>query len=143
MRYTTLFSIFLFFIICSCTKDKFSSTPSLTFKSVNTTQLHSQQSLVFTLSFTDGEGDFSDTSKIFTQEIVPNCSASNGDQLLTLPPFPTSKNQKGDILVTLSYNDFPPKCSPQNDTATFRFALKDNAQHVSDTVSSPIIIIYN
>ena len=37
----------------------------------------------------------------------------------------------------------PPQCPPQNDTAVFRFALKDDADHVSDTVSSPTIIIYN
>jgi hypothetical protein len=148
MRYTLLFSILLL-IISSCTKDKFSSTPSLKFKSVNTTQLHNQQLIIFTLSFTDAEGDFSDTSTIFVQKVVPNCLASNGDAPLTLPPFPTSKNQKGDINITFgnkaasNYQDISPQCPPQNDTATFRFVLKDNANHLSDTASSPVIIIYN
>jgi hypothetical protein len=148
MRYTILFSILLFFIV-SCTKDKFASTPSLKFKSVNTPELHPQQLLVFKLSFTDAEGDFNDTTGIFVQQITPNCAASNGNALLPLPPFPSSKNQKGEITVTFGYNagsnyqNISPQCAPQNDTATFRFALTDAARHTSDTVSSPIVIIYN
>ena len=42
MRYTILFSIFLLLFIVGCKKSKFSTTPSLKFKSVNTTQLRSQ-----------------------------------------------------------------------------------------------------
>ena len=64
MRYTVLFSILILFTT-SCTKDKFSSTPSLKFKSVNTTELHNQQLLTFTLSFTDAEGDLTDS--VFVQ----------------------------------------------------------------------------
>ena len=148
MRYTLLFSI-LVLIISSCSKNKFSSTHSLKFKSVNTTQLHSQELITFTLSFTDAEGDFSDTSTLYVQRVVPNCVNSNGDQFLALPSFPTSKNQKADINITLGnkassiYHDISPQCPPQNDTATFRFVLKDNANHLSDTASSPTIIIYN
>lgn len=142
MRYTLLFSILLI-ITWSCTKTKFSSTPSLKFKSVNTTQLHPQELLNFTLTFTDAEGDFSDSGSLFVQKIVPNCPGSNGDQVFVLPVFPATKNQKGDINVSLKYNDIAPQCAPQNDTAFFHFVLKDNAKHVSDTASSPAIIIYN
>src|SRR5450631_1040627 len=116
MRYTLLFSILLL-ITWSCTKTKFSSTPSLKFESVNTTQLH--------------------------QKVVPNCLSSSGDEVFLLPVFPTTKDQKGKINVSLNYNDIAPQCAPQNDTATFRFVLKDDAKHVSDTASSPVIIIYN
>lgn len=143
MRHTLLFSILLLLIIWSCNKTKFSSTPSLKFESVNTTELHPQGVLQFKLSFTDAEGDFSDSGSIYVQEIVPNCPNSNGDQLYTLPVFPATKDQKGDINVSFGYNDISPKCTPQNDTATFRFVLKDDADHLSDTASSPTIIIYN
>jgi hypothetical protein len=142
MRYTILFSIVLLLLIVGCKKDKFSTIPSLKFKSVNTTQLHHQEFIRFTLSFTDAEGDLTDS--ILVQELVPGCQASNNRfQWFQLPVFPTSKNQAGDVLISLDYNLFSPQCPPQNDTATFRFALKDKAQHVSDTVSSPAIIIYN
>jgi hypothetical protein len=110
---------------------------------VNTTQLHPQEALKFTLSFTDAEGDFSDSGSIYVQKIVPNCPNSTSDQTYILPVFPTSKDQKGIINVSLRYNDISPQCAPQNDTTVFRFALKDDASHVSDTASSPVIIIYN
>ena len=110
---------------------------------MNTTQLHPQEVLKFTLSFTDAEGDFSDSGSIFIQKVVPNCLSSSGDEVLVLPVFPTTKDQKGSINVSLGYNDIAPQCAPQNDTATFRFVLKDDAKHVSDTASSPTIIIYN
>jgi hypothetical protein len=148
MRYTLLFSILLLLAL-SCTKTKFSSTPSLTFKSVNTTQLHNQELIKFTLSFTDAEGDFSDSGSIFVQKLVPNCPSGTESEVLLLPVFPTAKDQKGEINVTLGYNagnsyqNIAPLCPPQNDTATFRFVLKDDASHVSDTASSPTIIIYN
>ena len=60
-----------------------------------------------------------------------------------VPPFPTGKNQKGDVVVTFDYNGVSPKCFPRNDTAVFKFVLKDKAQNVSDTVTSPAIIIIN
>lgn len=110
---------------------------------MNTKQLNQQGLLKFTLTFTDAEGDFSDSGSIYIQKIVPNCPASDNDEIVALPVFPATKDQKGNINVSLNYNDISPKCSPQNDTATFRFVLKDDAHHVSDTASSPVIIIYN
>ena len=146
MRYTILFSIFLLLLFAGCKKDKFSTAPSLKFKSVNTTELRTQQLLTFTLSFTDAEGDLTDSSRIFVQEVVADCAASNLEGLFQLPPFPTTKNQKGDINVTFGYNvsdytSISPQCQ-KNDTAVFRFVLNDNAHHASDTVSSPTIILY-
>lgn len=143
MRYTVLFSILILFTT-SCTKDKFSSTPSLKFKSVNTTELHNQQLLTFTLSFTDAEGDLTDS--VFVQEVIANCPTGNFSELYALPSFPTSKNQKGDLAINFQYNgssgytSISPLCQ-ESDTAVFRFALKDHANHVSDTVSSPTIIL--
>ena len=64
-----------------------------------------------------------------------------------IPPFPASKNQDGDIIVTFGYNAgrhiqiLRPNASKMI-LLYFRFALKDKAKHVSDTVSSPKIILY-
>lgn len=145
MRYTILFSIFLFAILAGCSKKKFGSTPTLKFKSVNTTDLATGQLLQFTLSFTDAEGDLTDS--IYVEEIAPGCANSSFATQYAIPPFPASKNQDGDILVTFGYNagsgytNIAPQCQ-KNDTTVFRFALKDKAKHVSDTVSSPKIILY-
>jgi hypothetical protein len=145
MRHTLLFSIFLLVLSTSCNKDKFSTTPSLKYESENIRTVQSGQVLKFTLSFTDKEGDLTDS--ITVDEVVPNCSLSNNTQAYPLPSFPTSKNQKGEIVVTLFYNAngfntlISPQCLNQNDTAVFKFVLKDKAQHSSDTASSPPIII--
>lgn len=133
------------FILAGCGKDKFKPTPSLTFKSVNTTELHKEQLIRFTLEFTDKEGDVSDS--ILVQKIVPNCPASGFEQYFLMPSIPESGDLKGEIVFTIGYNVtgyydvVGPRCS-EEDTATFRFALRDKKGHMSDTVSSPKIIIY-
>jgi hypothetical protein len=147
MRYTILFSIFLFVIMAGCKKDKFGSKPTLKFKSVSSNILPPGQLIQFTLSFTDAEGDLSDS--IYIEKTEPNCVASNNSDTYLFPDFPVSKNEKGDLIVTFgnnqndpAYVNMAPLCQT-NDTAVFRFAIKDKANHVSDTVSSPpIIIIY-
>ena len=147
MRYTILFSIFFVVVLAGCSKDKFGTTPTLEFKSVNTTELHSGSLLVFTLTFTDAEGDVSDS--IYAEKIVPYCPNSSFRQSYPVPAFPTSKNEKGDLTVTFSYNSSDPSyynISPQcqmNDTAVFRFAITDKAKHTSDTITTPpIVLIY-
>lgn len=148
MRYPILFSIFLFVTFISCTKEKFSSTPTLKFESVSTTELHPGGVIVFTLSFTY-QGALS--GNVLVQELVPTCTNDGLDSInapYALPPFPASNDDKGQITITYGYNATgyspitSPQCSPRNDTAIFRFVLMDNAMHVSDTVSSPQVIIY-
>ncbi len=142
MRNPILFSIIILFLF-SCNKDKYTTIPQLKYKSVNTKALHRGQILQFTLSFTDAEGDLTDS--IFVQKIVKPCSAGNGSftQRYKIPQFPSGKNQSGDIVVTYSYNDVNPLCTPRNDTAVFKFVLRDKALNKSDTAVSDQIIIYN
>ena len=138
MRYTILFSILLFTILTGCTKDKFKSTPSLKFKSVSSKIIPPNSGIQFTLEFTDAEGDLNDS--IYIEKIEPTCENSNFTDYYDIPSFPVSKNEKGNILVNFRYFDIAPQCQ-RNDTAVFRFAIKDKAGHVSDTASSPPIII--
>ncbi|HUS03314.1 MAG TPA: hypothetical protein VMY77_16355 [Chitinophagaceae bacterium] len=141
MRYTIIISI-LALLIYGCKKDKYTTVPQLKYKSVNTKQLHRGETLVFTLSFTDKEGDLTD--KLIFQKVVKNCSRSNFiDSSNAVPTFPSGKNQAGELLVTLTYNDVNPQCSPRNDTAIFKFLLRDKALNKSDTAVSDQIIIYN
>jgi len=96
--------------------------------------------LEFTLSFTDGTGNLA--GSMYVEENVPTCPGSNFTEMDSIPKFPTSKNQKGDLVVTYPYENIAPKCQ-QSDTAVFRFAISNKENHTSDTVSSPpIIIIY-
>lgn len=144
MRYSLLFSILILFLF-SCKKSKFSSVPSLTFKSANTHLVNRGDVLIMTLSFTDAEGDLTDS--LFIQEKVLNCAVGGfAKDIRALPVFNTTKNQEGEILVSYGYNNnYPsplpnPQCN-RNDTAIFRFVLKDKAQHKSDTAVSDKIVI--
>ena len=138
MRYTVLFSILLFAILTGCTKSKFKSTPTLKFKSVNSKIIPPNYDIQFTLSFTDAEGDLNDS--IYIEKIEPTCEGSNFTDYYNIPSFPVSKDEQGEIVVNFRYFDIAPRCQ-RNDTAVFRFAIKDNAGHISDTASSPPIII--
>ena len=140
MRYTILFSIILFTILTGCKKGKFGSAPTLKFKSVSSTIIPINSGIQFTLSFTDGAGNLSDS--IYIQKVEPNCFNSNFAINYGIPSFPTSKDEQGDILVNFRYIDISPQCQV-NDTAVFRFAIRDKANHASDTVSSPPIIIFH
>ncbi len=145
MRYPILMCLVLFISLASCKKDQFNTKPSLKLESVNTEDLFPGQQLTFTFSFTDKEGDVS--GKIFVEKYEPTCPGSSFKQDYTVPNFPASGNQKGEVTVTFGYNvsglsNISPKCM-RNDTAVFRFALIDKAMNASDTIQSqPIILHY-
>ena len=145
MRNAVLFSI-LILLLAGCNKDKFNTKPSLKYESVNRTIIgRNEGNIVFTLSFTDAEGDLTDSLTI-VKSTTPCASDPTGGFVAPypLPAFPAGKNQSGDIIVTFGYNDISPKCFPKNDTAVFKFILKDKAQNISDTaLSDPIVIINN
>lgn len=145
MKYSIICSAILTFFLAGCGKDKFETKPNLTFTSVNTTTLRSGQLLQFTLTFTDKEGDISDSLWVRN---VSDCGTSNFTTKYKVPNFPASSNQKGEIIFTLGFNagtefpDISPKCG-RDETAVFSFVLSDLKNNVSDTVSSPPIkIIY-
>ena len=147
MRYSILFSILLIGLF-SCNKNKYNTIPSLKLTSVNNSVLHAGDMLIIRLAFTDAEGDLSADSALFVQEKVLNCTVAGSGfkQPYALPAFPTTKNQDGDIIVTYGYkvNGIQDVSNPRcfkNDTVVFRFALRDNARHTSDTVVTDKIVI--
>ena len=143
MRNPILFSIFILFLF-SCNKNKYNTIPQLKYKSANKKVFVSGDVIVFTLSFTDAEGDLQDS--LYVEKFEPRCVNSRFKQLYKIPSFPTSKNQSGEIAVTYGYNvaSYPPILGPQcnkNDTCVFKFVLKDNAQNKSDTAVSETIVL--
>lgn len=133
-------------IFLGCTKDKFSTTPQLTYKSANTDRLSPNQVIQFSLSFTDAEGDVVDT--MYVQKVSLNCRASNFSERVPIPNFATNKNLKADVLVSYAnginnppYTTIASRCN-LNDTCYFRFMLKDKANNRSDTVRSETIVVF-
>ena len=134
----------------ACSKDKFSVKPQLTFKSVNTDVLYPNQILEFQLHYTDKDGDIQNT-KFFIQKISLNCTLAGSSFIDTSNVIPESVPQKtdaeGDVVVRYLYGIADniaiitgPVCN-KNDTCIFRFVLRDKANNVSDTVTSPQVVI--
>jgi hypothetical protein len=133
-------------VVAACQKDKYQTKPQLTVKSVNTKTLGPNQTLRFTVEVTDAEGDIQDT--IWVGKVVKNCPQSNFTVRYPMPAFTAIKNLKADIQVCFSYGfnlECPPITGPfcinRNDSAVFRFALKDKKGNVSDTVTTETVVI--
>jgi len=128
-----------------CSKENYSSTPKLTYQSVNTSQLQVDQIIKFNLTVTDKEGDVIDT--MYIQKVSINCPAGNFSERRQIPTFPTTTNLSANIIISYSnginnigYTTIASKCY-HNDSCYFRFMMKDKANHKSDTVNSGIIVI--
>lgn len=141
-----LLTITVFFITCK--KDSFNTKPQITFNNVNSTVFSQGQILTFQLDFTDKEGDIQDT--LWVEKISRTCPKEVGVQIINknkVPDFTPTSNLKGKLEISFIYNGNAPGitsiigCSNKNDTAYFRFWLKDKAQNRSDTISSPDIIL--
>ena len=137
-------------LMAACSKDKYTTKPQLELKSVNGSGFITGSNINFKFIVTDKEGDIQDS--IWIQKISLVCT---GDSNLTqptpylLPSITTSKNLKIELDVNYTYGSnnaggYVPidRCSPQRDDSLyFRFWLRDNAGHVSDTVTSPTITL--
>ena len=136
----------------ACNKDKFETKPSLKLKSQNGDTFSNNQALVVEFDFTDKEGDVNDT--LFVKKIRINqrqaAQTLRDSFKLKVPDFPTEN--EGIIRATLDYQNYlisainppvsgnPPK--PEPDTLMMKFALKDKAKNISDTVTiGPLYII--
>jgi hypothetical protein len=138
--------------VIACNKDKLETKPSLKLRSISSTVVPINGVLNVQFDFTDKEGDISDTifvRKIRTNRIVvPTVRDSFA---LQVPPFPD--RSRGIIELQLKYQfhlvsaEQPPSSggNPPNlhdDTLIFKFALRDKAKNISDTVTTdPIIVV--
>jgi hypothetical protein len=142
MKYSFLISL-LVLVVISCGKDKFQSTPQLTLKSVSSTVVPANTGLQVILQLTDSEGDIGDS--IWVRKLTTRCPSSNtldSGKYRIPSDVPRTKNMDAEIIFTFDYafDGLQPACT-QPDTAIFSFWLKDLAGHVSDTASTPAIII--
>jgi hypothetical protein len=132
-----------------CKKDTYTSKPQISIKSMSSNMLSQGNLLTFQLAFTDLEGDIQDT--LFVQKISRTCPTSPGAQFTSknkVPDFAPTSNLKGFLEIGYAYNANVPGystitgCGLKNDTAYFRFWLKDKAKNVSDTIISDNIILF-
>jgi len=135
-------------VFCACKKDTYNTKPSLTFKTINGTSFVNGSSIVFSLEFTDKEGDLQDS--IWVQKITRTKTCTNFSDRTKIPSFDVSANLKGIFEIgysvgtnlNVSYPILPGCPGNKNDTCYFKFWARDLARNMSDTVVSPDIIIF-
>jgi hypothetical protein len=144
---------FVLLVVMACNKDKYQTKPQISIKSTSTDVVPANSGLTIVLSYTDKEGDISDSLYIKKVRLNKTVVPTLRDSLkYKIPDFPDYS--KGEITLALDYQNNlvsainPPPIvgsnpsKPQPDTLLFKFWIRDKAGHVSDTVTTdPITII--
>jgi len=142
-------------IMIACSKDKFSTKPTLTLESVSGDEFVVGQNISIKLKLTDKEGDFevADSSSnvmkpyLFYKRLSPLCVDNDtATHIFDLPAFSSHKFLDADLVINFTYGLSPAesqytpisRCGTQRDDSTyFRFWIKDEAGNVSDTINTP------
>lgn len=138
-------------VAVACNKDKFQTKPTLEIKSYSTLTVPFNGSIVINLRAFDKEGDVQDSLIIIKNRLNKRVVTTIRDTLrYKFPVFP--KNTTTDIQATLDFQTILSALNPPNipgsnpvmkerDTLILKFAVKDNAGNVSDTIRSQQIIV--
>jgi hypothetical protein len=137
-----LLTLLLTGFFAGCSKDEYNTKPTLKITSVSTNVVEINESLIFDLKVTDKEGDVTDSLFFKKVRLNKRVRQTLRDSFaLKIPDAPKSTN--GTVRVTLDYNNYlvSAVAPVENDTLVFKFALKDEAKNISDTVTSEQIVI--
>ncbi len=140
-----LAAVLLCIVWMGCSKDKFTTKPQIVFKGVNGNVFRADNLIDFQFEATDKEGDLQDT--LYVQRVTTVCPDLNVVTPFEMPATVKKSDLKVQVDVVFVYrNPNPPYvllggCSERDDTATFKFWVKDVAGHVSDTIQSPPIVL--
>jgi len=136
-------------VALACSKNAYNTKPTLKIKSVSKTYVPFQEPLVIELEVTDKEGDVTDTLFLKKMRLNQRTTATlaNDSLYFQIPDAPNSSD--GIVHLELGYNDYlvsaidpnGPGNTKINDTIIFKFALRDKAKNVSDTVTTEPIVI--
>jgi hypothetical protein len=135
--------IFLFgFILVSCSKNKYTTKPQISIKSINTF-IPIQGTLTVDIVYTSKSGDIGGGHLVairnrLNQDPLPPGSANNDSSYEDIPTFPDQS--KADIQFTEDWAGYlhqSPNSEP--DSIVFKFAVIDRAGISSDTITSPLI----
>jgi len=138
-----LVAIILTGVLVACSKNVYNTKPTIKITYVNTNVVPNNGILVFKLKVTDKEGDVTDSLFVRKVRLNHRITPTIRDSFaFRLPDAPNSSD--GEVEVDLSYQNYliSAKNPIENDTLLFKFALKDKAKNISDTVTSePIVIL--
>lgn len=154
MRYTLLIAV-VFLLFVGCNKDKFTTAPQITYKSLKPNVLSlnlpltGQEIPVLTLQVTDAQGDIGfrdgkDTAKLFIKNLLTNKT----DSTLRLPDLSTvaGKNFQANIEITLRTSillEGSSRPGPKTDTIYYEVYMKDFAKNKSNVIrtNAPVFLI--
>ncbi|MEY2898349.1 MAG: hypothetical protein RL138_402 [Bacteroidota bacterium] len=118
--------------------------PVLTFESLNKSNVKAfGDSLVFTVSYTDGDGDLGDfNSDSLSLYLMDTRSASLYERYHIAPSVPANVKVaiQGQLRIVLDHTILLNSASA-SETSVFKIKVKDRAGHWSNLVSSPTITI--
>ncbi len=149
--FISLLSIFIL-VAVACNKDKFQTKPTITIKSMSGDYIPLNGSLEVTLECTDKEGDVQDSIFVVKRRLNKRVVPTIRDTIrFGFPVFPTKT--KTDIVLTFDYQSIlsaqsppfiPGSAPPQRelDTLIIKFAVKDKAGNISDTIISNTIQVF-
>jgi hypothetical protein len=143
---------FVLIVLIACNKDKYQTAPQISLKSITNSVVPIDGGTNITLSYTDKEGDISDTLFMIKKRLNQTVVKTDRDTIsYKIPDFPNY--DKGEIGMALTYqNDLvsaetPPPIQgsnpsvPQPDTLVLKIWIHDKAGHSSDTVTTGQIIV--
>ena len=93
------------FIFYACNKDTYTTKPQISIKSISSTLLKQGDILLFTIGFTDAEGDIQDT--LWVQKISRTCPQTPGAQFISrnrVPNFTPTPQLKGTLEIGYANN---------------------------------------
>ncbi len=153
MKAKLLFLAIPLLILWACKKEKASSKPNITLKTVKVQGVSSASGIGtiidIDIDILDKEGDVRDS--VFIKKIdaakIP-CGGNSKNLFYNIPSYPNSTNQTVTFrlkFATLNIPDYAllsgAACSPRKDTSIFQFWVKDKAGNLSDTVTTEAIAI--
>jgi hypothetical protein len=142
MKYFVLLSLAGMVMLAACNKSSFQTKPQIKIKSIsgNVVPLNGGMTIIF--EYTDKEGDVSDS--LFMEKVRINqrtATLLRPKVTLDIPDFP--KAVKGEFEVNLEYQAhlLATSNTTENDSLFLKFAVRDKAGNVSDTLTSELIVI--
>jgi hypothetical protein len=131
------------FTLVSCSKDKYTTKPQLTIKSINTT-IPPGGELTVILQYTSKKGDlgggyFVAIRERLNQRPLPPGTSNNDTASGPIPAFPNQS--KAEFQFTEGWADYLHQSDQEDDTINFRIAAIDKSGNSSDTLTTPTIVV--
>ena len=151
MRNTIIIFI-ISLITVSCGKDKYTSVPQISFKSVSPDRVQSNAPIndpnmpLITINVTDREGDFGDTAYVYIQRII-NGKLHYEVKEFAMPNINSIKtnNFQADIRINsfdVLRGDSTRTRRPKVDTLNFRIYITDFAKNKSNVIDTDKPLYY-